>query len=108
MRTAFKIDENVCGKIDLLDILGGKINEVTNELKKQRKRASKAEIEKEAKVKKLKEEMEDRDCPICLDREMSVLFLPCKHLGSCRECQELVSECPLCRMKIEEKVKVFG
>ena len=33
--------------------------------------------------------MKDRKCPICFDRETAVLFLPCRHLGSCSECRVL-------------------
>ena len=46
-------------------------------------------------------------CKICMDRELSITFLPCAHLASCEECSKSLFECPICRMPIQDTVKVF-
>lgn len=43
-------------------------------------------------------------CKICLDRQFTVVFLPCGHLVSCVECSEQVSHCPICRVYIRGTV----
>ncbi|KAK3758802.1 hypothetical protein RRG08_030613 [Elysia crispata] len=46
------------------------------------------------------------ECAICLDKESSVIFLPCGHVCCCAECARQVKECPLCRAPITAKVKL--
>ena len=46
------------------------------------------------------------ECPICMDGQKNVLFLPCKHVSTCEKCSEKVSTCPVCRKMIERKMKI--
>ncbi|KAJ8026828.1 Baculoviral IAP repeat-containing protein 7-B [Holothuria leucospilota] len=46
-------------------------------------------------------------CKICLDDDVELLILPCKHLVVCAECGERIESCPICRSYAEEKVRVF-
>ncbi|GAB1598666.1 putative inhibitor of apoptosis [Argonauta hians] len=46
-------------------------------------------------------------CKICLDEELSIVFLPCGHLISCTYCAPALAECPMCREKIHGVVKTF-
>lgn len=39
-------------------------------------------------------------CPVCLDREETVMFLSCTH-GTCNECARTLDKCPMCRTTIE-------
>ena len=63
------------------------------------------------KLRKLKEElqayMDARCCKICLDKDISCLNLPCKHLVMCEDCayNNTVKECPICRKPIMKKMK---
>ncbi|XP_029649347.1 putative inhibitor of apoptosis isoform X3 [Octopus sinensis] len=50
---------------------------------------------------------EQKLCKICLDEELSVVFLPCGHLVSCASCAPALSNCPLCRKKVHGMVKIF-
>lgn len=47
-------------------------------------------------------EAEDEKCCVCLEREVSVLFWPCRHRCCCDECAERLPtmRCPLCRETI--------
>ena len=51
-----------------------------------------------------------RMCVICKENPKSVLFLSCRHLCVCIECGHLdiLVQCPLCRMKIREKINVYA
>lgn len=46
-------------------------------------------------------------CVICWSEEKTMLFLPCKHLCSCKNCSDRTTECPLCRQPIESKTHVY-
>ncbi|XP_005530065.2 PREDICTED: E3 ubiquitin-protein ligase XIAP isoform X1 [Pseudopodoces humilis] len=54
---------------------------------------------------KLRRLQEEKLCKICMAKDVSVVFIPCGHLVACKECAQLLNECPLCRtdiMKIQE------
>ena len=48
-----------------------------------------------------------RVCNICSEREANILFLPCAHLFVCKYCTASLNNCPVCRLKINEIVKVY-
>lgn len=50
------------------------------------------------------------DCCICLAASKCVLLLPCKHLCVCEVCglnTPSVSHCPICRIRIKQRMKVY-
>ncbi|KAE8742251.1 hypothetical protein FOCC_FOCC012222 [Frankliniella occidentalis] len=46
-------------------------------------------------------------CKICLDKEMSIVFLPCKHFVSCSNCGKVVKKCVVCREYIRGVLQVY-
>jgi hypothetical protein len=51
-------------------------------------------------------ELEDGPrCPICWHDERNVAF-QCGHLA-CERCSLIVSECPLCRAPVEQRLKLY-
>lgn len=46
-------------------------------------------------------------CVVCWTEKKSVLFLPCRHLCSCKACADKTTQCPLCRKTIQQKTDVF-
>ncbi|XP_077295172.1 putative inhibitor of apoptosis [Arctopsyche grandis] len=48
-----------------------------------------------------------RTCKICLDSEVSVVFLPCGHLVSCIACATGLLQCPICRGNIKGIVRTY-
>ena len=48
-------------------------------------------------------------CVVCFERAPDVVFMPCFHVVSCRDCglHEDVSKCPICRVPIEQKRRVY-
>uniref|UniRef100_A0A8C2UVY5 RING-type E3 ubiquitin transferase n=1 Tax=Chinchilla lanigera TaxID=34839 RepID=A0A8C2UVY5_CHILA len=49
---------------------------------------------------------EERRCKVCLDRSVSVVFVPCGHLV-CAECAPSLQLCPICRAPIRSCVRTF-
>ena len=54
------------------------------------------------------EESTSRVCACCLHSPASVVFLPCKHLCMCPDCACNVSQCPMCRVPIREKMVIYS
>eukprot|EP00667_Euglena_gracilis_P018970 EG_transcript_20259 len=50
---------------------------------------------------------ERRSCSICFDRRRCVVFLPCRHEVTCKECGDRVRQCPVCRSPITDRVVPF-
>jgi hypothetical protein len=54
---------------------------------------------------------ENFDCCICLSATKCILFLPCKHLCVCEDCGMMksppISHCPICRLRIKNRMKVY-
>ena len=46
-------------------------------------------------------------CGICMERLKNAVIIPCGHLGYCMECLAKVSDCPICRRPIGQRVQVF-
>ena len=52
---------------------------------------------------------EESLCIICEEATKRVVLLPCKHLCLCSACSKLeqVTDCPMCRTKISDRMEVF-
>lgn len=54
---------------------------------------------------------EERFCIICQERDKCILFLPCKHVCLCSECNLVLKRynraCPICRTVINRTMKIF-
>ncbi|NXC49616.1 BIR7B protein, partial [Penelope pileata] len=50
---------------------------------------------------------EEKMCKVCMDRDVSVVFVPCGHLVACEECALNLSLCPICRAVIRGSVRTF-
>ncbi|NXH18647.1 BIR7B protein, partial [Bucco capensis] len=50
---------------------------------------------------------EERMCKVCMDRNVSVVFVPCGHLVACGECAFNLRLCPICRAVIQRSVRTF-
>lgn len=46
-------------------------------------------------------------CVICLEQEYNSVFVPCGHMCCCTTCSSHLTNCPLCRRRIEQSVKTF-
>ena len=50
-----------------------------------------------------------KTCKVCMERDLSVVFLPCRHLCCCNECGTNLSigDCPMCRVPITSRIQVY-
>ncbi|XP_078082169.1 baculoviral IAP repeat-containing protein 7-like [Mustelus asterias] len=62
------------------------------------------DLSAEEQLRQLKNE---RTCKVCLDREVSIVFIPCGHLVVCRDCAPNLRSCPICRALIRGSVRAF-
>lgn len=46
-------------------------------------------------------------CKVCLDKPVSIVFLPCGHLVTCANCAPAMKKCPICRAVVKGCVKTF-
>lgn len=50
---------------------------------------------------------QEADCVICKESETEVLYVPCLHLCTCRNCADMMGndnrKCPICRNSIKER-----
>eukprot|EP00042_Codosiga_hollandica_P054459 m.737078 g.737078 ORF g.737078 m.737078 type:complete len:821 (+) comp58903_c0_seq6:757-3219(+) len=51
---------------------------------------------------------EDSTCVICMERTLQTVFLPCGHLCTCETCALQVTDCPLCRSAITQRLRVYS
>ncbi|NWV06752.1 XIAP ligase, partial [Ptilonorhynchus violaceus] len=56
---------------------------------------------------KLRRLQEEKLCKICMAKDVSVVFIPCGHLVACKECAQVLNECPLCRTDIMKRQDIF-
>jgi len=46
-------------------------------------------------------------CRVCFDAKINCVIVPCGHFSICMKCAMLVSMCPVCRGKIEQRQLVY-
>jgi len=66
--------------------------------------------ESEEKLREVERETQEKNgCKLCMEEDISVVFLPCGHLCCCSSCANLpsVKSCPICREQISCKIRVF-
>lgn len=56
----------------------------------------------------LKKLEEQKICKICRKENVEVLFLPCGHLVSCSQCSSTASQCPVCKMAVTDKIRIYA
>ncbi|XP_078248134.1 baculoviral IAP repeat-containing protein 7 isoform X1 [Pogona vitticeps] len=56
---------------------------------------------------RLRQLQEERTCKVCMDKEVSILLVPCGHLVVCSDCAPNLRRCPICRGAIRDSMKAF-
>ncbi|XP_061171215.1 uncharacterized protein LOC133180760 isoform X2 [Saccostrea echinata] len=46
-------------------------------------------------------------CKICMEKNVSIAFLPCGHLACCADCAPAMRKCPICREFVRGTVKTY-
>ncbi|KAM7411724.1 hypothetical protein PAMA_021621 [Pampus argenteus] len=55
----------------------------------------------------LRQLQEERTCKVCMDKVVSIVFIPCGHLVVCGDCAASLRHCPICRAVIRGSVRAF-
>ncbi|XP_067302843.1 baculoviral IAP repeat-containing protein 7 isoform X3 [Pseudorasbora parva] len=55
----------------------------------------------------LRQLQEERTCKVCMDKLVSMVFIPCGHLVVCTDCATSLRHCPICRAVIRGSVRAF-
>lgn len=55
----------------------------------------------------LRQLQEERTCKVCMDKLVSIVFIPCGHLVVCCDCATSLRHCPICRAVIRGSVRAF-
>ncbi|KAM6976421.1 baculoviral IAP repeat-containing protein 7 [Aplochiton taeniatus] len=55
----------------------------------------------------LRKLQEERTCKVCMDKSVSIVFIPCGHLVVCSDCAASLRHCPICRAIIRGSVRAF-
>jgi hypothetical protein len=50
------------------------------------------------------EDVDEIDCLICMTEPKSTVFYPCGHYHACGVCAKLVTSCPMCMTRIENRI----
>lgn len=52
--------------------------------------------------------LEQQQCPICAERNIDTVLLPCRHRCICAACSKTLEKCPLCRQLIAERIELYN
>ena len=55
----------------------------------------------------VQKEKDLRICIICMDEEISKVFLPCGHAICCKNCSKNIQKCPNCRANVHSSVMLY-
>eukprot|EP00049_Salpingoeca_infusionum_P001591 m.49550 g.49550 ORF g.49550 m.49550 type:complete len:497 (-) comp11102_c0_seq1:322-1812(-) len=56
----------------------------------------------------LKEQMREAStCKVCMDQRANVALMPCRHATLCASCAHKVTQCPMCRQPVEDRIQLF-
>lgn len=58
-------------------------------------------------IEDLNSNVDIQPCAVCLDFICEIVFLPCKHCVTCRNCTEVIrAKCPYCREEIKDMIQL--
>ncbi|KAM7389471.1 hypothetical protein PAMP_023448 [Pampus punctatissimus] len=69
--------------------------------------ASMTEEQDEDPLEKLQKLQMEKLCKVCMDKDICIVFIPCGHLVTCKECSESIIKCPICCGAITQKIKTY-
>jgi uncharacterized radical SAM superfamily Fe-S cluster-containing enzyme len=50
---------------------------------------------------------DDLMCKICFEKARDTCFMPCRHMSTCSECASRCKICCICRIKVQDRIKIF-
>nr|XP_020485299.1 E3 ubiquitin-protein ligase XIAP [Labrus bergylta] len=68
---------------------------------------AKSQEQDEDPLEKLRKLQMEKQCKICMDRDICIVLIPCGHLVTCKECSVSLIKCPICCGAITQKIKTY-
>ncbi len=65
-------------------------------------------LPEEDQLEKLQKLQREKQCKICMDRDIAIVLIPCGHLVTCQECSVTLTKCPICCGSITQKIKTYN
>ncbi|KAJ0064891.1 hypothetical protein NL108_017309 [Boleophthalmus pectinirostris] len=83
------------------------VTDVLQAEEEDRQRAPTSRVKDPSPEELLKQLQEERTCKVCMDKLVSIVFIPCGHLVVCGDCAASLRHCPICRAVIRGSVRAF-
>ncbi|XP_035267183.1 E3 ubiquitin-protein ligase XIAP [Anguilla anguilla] len=58
-------------------------------------------------LEKLRKLQMEKQCKVCMDKDIAIVFIPCGHLVTCERCSVPLKKCPICCGAITQKIKTY-
>ncbi|KAJ8390096.1 hypothetical protein AAFF_G00111100 [Aldrovandia affinis] len=58
-------------------------------------------------LEKLRKLQREKQCKVCMDKDIAIVFIPCGHLVTCESCSVSLNKCPICCALIIQKIKTY-
>ena len=84
-----------------------KINNLETQAKNLENQAKTLENQAENLEYQAKNLEKERFCKICIQAEICYAFIPCGHQVTCENCVTELKDCPICRKKITNSLKIY-
>lgn len=55
----------------------------------------------------IEEKCSQNTCVICYENEKDCVYQPCNHNAGCIRCSKGLKECPICRKRIEDFIRIY-
>nr|XP_039257848.1 uncharacterized protein LOC120334400 isoform X1 [Styela clava] len=88
---------------DMYGSVAGSSNQETPA--KQLQEQEETTVSLQAQLNKIEEE---RMCKICFSNPADMVFVPCGHMCCCMQCTQAITQCPMCRKKIQKAIKTYS
>ncbi|KAJ8282096.1 hypothetical protein COCON_G00046150 [Conger conger] len=66
-----------------------------------------SQAEDEDPLEKLRKLQREKQCKVCMDKDIAIVFIPCGHLVTCERCSVSLKKCPICCAAITQKIKTY-
>ncbi|XP_074530220.1 E3 ubiquitin-protein ligase XIAP [Halichoeres trimaculatus] len=102
------VEKTILKKISTTGVGYSSLGELVEDyLAAQENNSAKSQKQDEDPMEKLRKLQREKQCKVCMDRDMCIVLMPCCHLVTCQECSESLTKCPICCGAITQKIKTY-
>ncbi|CAJ1058240.1 E3 ubiquitin-protein ligase XIAP [Xyrichtys novacula] len=102
------VEKTILEKINRTGVAYSNLEELVEDcFNTQENNSAKSQEQDEDPLEKLRKLQREKQCKICMDRDICIVLIPCGHLATCKECSESLTKCPICCGAITQKIKAY-